>query len=458
MHSREADILQIKKYLKGELDAKEMHQLEKMAQHDPFLMDALEGYESAGRDQQGNLDELNRRVGERASQRKAAIVPLRYIGIAASVILICSAGVFWFYRQRQNPPVQPVASTRQQPVKTVQKPAPQPTRLAANEPPAASAQNIAQAGRRKIETAPVRRHQHNVANTVPVFAAVSPSDEQAKEDTATPATEMIAMEYGSEKKADTSRQLLAAKTTKMAAYGAPVKQIQGKAAGVSIDESGNTTSREKLINLGYTSEAAIQQATKRHTLQGRVIGSDDKQPIPGASVKIAGTNTGAITDANGYFRLNADSGLRHLEVGSIGYQTRLVSANVPDTQKTITLQPNTSSLAEVVVTNYNTQPKTDGAAETAPLSAKPVVGWRSYHKYLQINAVSPDHKKGVVKLSFMVDRYGSISQIKIVKSVSAQTDQKAIDMLHAGPGWMGNSDNKPQKVTLRIRFPGVEKN
>ena len=37
------DISQIKKYLEGKLDARSRYELERRAQDDPFLMDALEG-------------------------------------------------------------------------------------------------------------------------------------------------------------------------------------------------------------------------------------------------------------------------------------------------------------------------------------------------------------------------------------------------------------------------------
>ena len=46
--SREKDILQIRKYLNGELDAAAMHELERRALDDPFLADAIEGFEHAG--------------------------------------------------------------------------------------------------------------------------------------------------------------------------------------------------------------------------------------------------------------------------------------------------------------------------------------------------------------------------------------------------------------------------
>ena len=57
MSNKKADISQIRKYLNGELNATAMHQLEQDALDDPFLMDALEGYEVNGKDQQANLHE-----------------------------------------------------------------------------------------------------------------------------------------------------------------------------------------------------------------------------------------------------------------------------------------------------------------------------------------------------------------------------------------------------------------
>ena len=42
---RADDILQIRKYLNGELNTRAMHELERRALDDPFLADSLEGFE-----------------------------------------------------------------------------------------------------------------------------------------------------------------------------------------------------------------------------------------------------------------------------------------------------------------------------------------------------------------------------------------------------------------------------
>jgi hypothetical protein len=78
-------ISQIQKYLNGELDARAMHKLEREAQSDPFLMDAMEGYSTVGR-QQDNLIALQQRLQARTATKTRRIIPWAVISIAASVI------------------------------------------------------------------------------------------------------------------------------------------------------------------------------------------------------------------------------------------------------------------------------------------------------------------------------------------------------------------------------------
>jgi len=77
-----------------------MHRLERQAQDDPFLMDALEGYERAESDQQANLNDLSARIKRRVTNRNLRIIPWMLIGIAASVLIICAVGVWWLNNNR----------------------------------------------------------------------------------------------------------------------------------------------------------------------------------------------------------------------------------------------------------------------------------------------------------------------------------------------------------------------
>lgn len=94
--------------------------------------------------------------------------------------------------------------------------------------------------------------------------------------------------------------------------------------------------------------------------------------------------------------------------------------------------------------------KTD--ADTIATDAHPKTGWGDFRKYIKKNAISPDGKAGVVKLSFMVDKNGTVSDIKVQRGLSQATNQKAVDLIRNGPGWAGNTNGKPEKVSLRVKF------
>ena len=105
----------------------------------------------------------------------------------------------------------------------------------------------------------------------------------------------------------------------------------------------------------------VVTAQTKHT--GKVISSDDKLPVVGASVRIKGTNTGAVTDVNGDFTLTLSPGTV-LDVSYIGYVTQEVTVRSGDFI-TISLQPANSTLNEVVVTGYTTQLKKDISGSVA---------------------------------------------------------------------------------------------
>ena len=97
--------------------------------------------------------------------------------------------------------------------------------------------------------------------------------------------------------------------------------------------------------------------TAQTRITGKVIGSDDKQPVIGATVKIKGTNVGVVTDVNGAFAINANNG-DVLVLSYIGYQSKSVTVTGPSLG-TIVLAASNSTLNEVVVTGYQTQAKKD---------------------------------------------------------------------------------------------------
>src|SRR5690349_6398114 len=99
-----------------------------------------------------------------------------------------------------------------------------------------------------------------------------------------------------------------------------------------------------LMLLPLLSTAQNQRVT------GKVF--DEKgEPLPGASVKLKVTGTSTSTDVNGAFSLEAAAGDQVLVVSFVGYTAKEV-AIVRSGAMSITLQPESKGLDEVVVVGY----------------------------------------------------------------------------------------------------------
>ncbi len=91
----------IQQYLNGELDSRQMHELEKRALEDPFLSEALEGYASVNKSQEFHLNILKKRLEVRLKpnelERGEVLLTWQRLSIAAVglLILISAAVLFW---------------------------------------------------------------------------------------------------------------------------------------------------------------------------------------------------------------------------------------------------------------------------------------------------------------------------------------------------------------------------
>lgn len=91
--------------------------------------------------------------------------------------------------------------------------------------------------------------------------------------------------------------------------------------------------------------------------------------IPGVSVVVQGTTSGAVTDANGSYQIAAKAGAKTLTFSSIGYTLK----NVEIGSKTVidvTLEEDVNSLDEIVVTGYTSERKKDIIGSVAVVNTK----------------------------------------------------------------------------------------
>ncbi|CCH55053.1 hypothetical protein BN8_04285 [Fibrisoma limi BUZ 3] len=94
--------------------------------------------------------------------------------------------------------------------------------------------------------------------------------------------------------------------------------------------------------------AGVAALAQDRTISGKVTSADDGAPIPGASVVVRGTSRGTTTDANGNFRIQAQSGqtLRFSFIGNTSKDVVIGNSDVVN----VLLKQETNALNEVVVT------------------------------------------------------------------------------------------------------------
>jgi TonB family protein len=215
------------------------------------------------------------------------------------------------------------------------------------------------------------------------------------------------------------------------------------------------------------------EAATRNQIRGKVVSSEDNQPIPGAVIIIKGTSIGTITDTGGYFKLTLPDAASHSLVASfIGMESKEFQSRGDSIVK-VNLDPSALALNEVVVVGYGTQRKQDitaaGAVSSIDMREKvsgseynppePVSGRENFDKYIEDNLRRPDiQKKGdraVVVISFVVQINGSIDSLKIIRSPGQAFSEEAIRLIRQGPGWKPANDkgeNIKDEVRIRIVF------
>jgi TonB family protein len=505
--NKRADIAQIRKYLSGELDARSMHQLEREAQNDPFLMDALEGYESSAPDQQANLDELNARLAKRIKADDRKVILLRPLAIAASVLIIAALAIlFWRISRTSTVVVKAPVAIRKPESNITSKDS---IRQLHGQPPSRQ-QPATKDGYANVPVTSYTKHvlkgTGRTDTIVKQYATVVTSMQAS-------APSALLYKKGPSKasaSASDSTNNLYAKTVQLQGRVAGVEVttpegLRGRVTdlndsplvGVQIRVSGTNllaqtnsngqfmlpaTARNKTLSVGYLGFEAQDLQTSADSVhirlkpsmnalaETRVIGygtqkqlnevtvskppsaikgvvkDEEGHPLPGVSVKVKGTTAATITDVNGHFRLPVKTDKATLDIAFVGFKTSELNANTRDSVR-VNLKEMGQSLSEVVVTR--SEPN-DTYQQT--IAAHPQQGWHSFNKYIKESAISPDGKKGKVRVSFTVYPNGSLGDFKVVRSLSAAADTKAIELIRNGGSWFGDTDGTPHKITIKVIF------
>lgn len=417
----------IEKYLKGELSAREMHDLETAALDDPFLADALEGLalHPSFADDLGDLRQRLTASVDQKTRRSGALLIRRRIYIAAACLLLLGIGFAFYYSSpdHKGSPKDVAGNQRLAPAAA-----------AARADSTSIAAGVADVSTIQPATAPpaTAPQETALARNPPAQA----SKIKAKENKS-PATTA----------ADDDMAI-----TRPAATSLPVADAS-VVAGVRVEKDSILSNYQNTFKRQATSNAYFSAADHPLVYSGKVLDAQN-QPLAGASLTVNGFNAiGTKTDQKGEFRLSLrpQDSTQLLTVAMAGYTQASFTMNnlslYRQESNIIHLQPHLNNLDEVLIVGYGNQRKetragipssSDEKLDTLWEKACPVDGRTAYLLYLAAvkNKLGLDSTiTGTETVSFEVDRNGVLTSFKIEQSLSPAHDAAVIRLISDGPSW-----------------------
>ena len=218
---------------------------------------------------------------------------------------------------------------------------------------------------------------------------------------------------------------------------------------------------------------------EKFKVSGTVLAADTKIPVIGASVIIRGTTNGTLTDLDGKFTLTGLKKDDVIQVSFVGFQTR--SVIVKDESPLIILLDDAVQNLEGMVVYAPTQKSEKDEVVVFDLPMEEVKqkevkdepifqvveempefpgGLAEAMKFLAKNinypvAAQQAKIEGRVIVQFVVEKDGSVSDVKVMRGVNSELDAEAIRVVSMMPKWIpGKQRGKAVavKYTMPIMF------
>ncbi len=407
-------------YINGFRKGKHAHRIEKEAMTDPFLSDAIEGYDSVKGNHEKSISRLQERINQQTKKKR--ISPVWWA--AASLLLIIGFATFYLWTDKQK---NIIISHDISHIESI------------------TEQNIAE-----INT----RSEENI------------SQEESSQLNETEKIAEIAENKDIQKIRDSKDFVLNDEREYSSADMTVSEEV------INIKQSTSTPPPPPAMPQASIKEEAKVQADIAYDkkngsdyIRGKIV-DESGESIIGANVVVKGTTNGAVTDMDGYFFFKADSlsNNKTLTVSNLGYQRKDVKVD-KDKPMLITLHEENMALAEVVVAaKSNKRNEMAAAASKISISTEeygdvapkpqPVIGMKAYKEYLKSNAkLSGDssNSKGKVTVSFYLDASGKPYNIQVEKSTCPDCNKKAIELIQNGSSWTPSTGNELIKVDVEFR-------
>ena len=407
-------VAEFESYHAGKMPVEEMHALEKAALDDPFLEDALEGYQYTATPVE-DIEALQLQLQHKEKENKIVWfkrpLSMQLFRVAAAIIILF--GFSWIIYQNHEEKAVEIASVK--PITTIRE----------------MTQDISKDSAEFI--------------TAPIPAAVEAGQPVPSVNNKTNNSLILPGETKSSPAKTSDREIII---------------VQSKIA----DEKASYARKENQDNPFAKMPDVKDNADK--VFEGRVVDNNGK-PVPFAAIIDPNNNQNIFANSDGYFSLKNNQNISNVEikVNAAGYETSNAALTLNNNDNRIVLQNNNkNALAEVVVTGYGSQKRknvTSSIQEVKSIglaslkntvflkNAIPVNGSTPFNvtiKELFNNQPKPD-TAGQVILLFDINAFHKVINISVKKSLSDSTNNIAIRILQQAPPLKNTKKSaKPEAV------------
>lgn len=391
--------MDFKAYIKGKRKGKEAHNIERAAGHDPFLRDAIDGFDAVEGDHFASIEFLEKQVEALSKPRTRRFQPLFWYSSAATILLLLALWVFYpttektdYLADENNTSINSdiEVSTNDSVENSVNT---QKIEKLTNDKPA---KQIAQSKSRNIP------YESDLAVAKPVVA---------------------------EKKSD----------------ALPDEMDNGKLVipENTVDAVAQRTDVFGMRTMSASKNAVgMAQIADDNKLRGRVI-DENGEPIIGATITFKDTYKSVLTDINGNFVIDVPkNNNRPLVLSYIGYETKEVAVNEPTIE--VKMQADQLALNEVVVVGYGSQKRSSRVGSVARVDnevrktpSEPIFGEKEFLRFYEVLRTKSicNTRKESLTARFYIDENGNATELQIEKASCDAMAEEFRRIVAQSPAW-----------------------
>ncbi len=364
--------MRLSDYIQGLRKGKEAHRLEKESMKDPFLADAIDGYNQVEGNHEQRIEQLRIQISTRSTKKRNTYAIIW--SVAACLVIGFGISSYFLFLKETPEPVIPIIPQKE--IALV------PTKTKTDSTPI-SPVSTKQADKKDI----IAKSRTTISKPPSAPITTMPMEEETSDQMVAATDEEVIMTTGASDPESVKKMRIA----KMAVI--PTNDI----------------------------------------IKGKV--TDQKgEPLIGASVMYKGTNIGTVTDVNGEFSLLKKAENKQLTAQYIGYDPVEVPVDTSRTML-IAMNEDQKGLSEVVVVGHGVNKKANKDNTPQPVDGKRKYLKYLKKNLVRPTDETCAQVKGKVVLTFLVNRDGRPFHIKVKKSLCESSDKEAIRLVQEGPDW-----------------------